>query len=90
LRQLRGNFFAQNSIWRPAFNPTGRFHPETYIIVSGMNILLWVSALRKKKGSNLAFFEAVEGRLFCSKFNLEAGLKSYKEIAPRKIYLSGA
>jgi hypothetical protein len=31
LRELRGNFCAQNSFWRPAVNPTGRLHWEKYI-----------------------------------------------------------
>jgi hypothetical protein len=49
------------------------------ISVWGINIWLWVLELRKKKGSYWAVFEAVEGKLLCLKFNLEASLQSNKE-----------
>jgi hypothetical protein len=42
----------------------------------GINILLRVIELRKKKGSYSAVFEAVENKLWCLKFNLEDGLQS--------------
>jgi hypothetical protein len=53
--------------------------------VWGINISLWVLELRKKKGSYWADFEAVEGKLMCLKFNLEASLQSNRKIASTKL-----
>jgi hypothetical protein len=61
----------------------GDCNPEKCIIW-GINILLLVTELRKKKGSYTAVFEAVERKLWCLKFSLEAGLQSYREIAIQK------
>jgi hypothetical protein len=58
----------------------GDCNPEKCIIW-GINILLPVIELRKKKGSYLAVFEAVERKRWCFKFNLEDGLQSYRGIA---------
>jgi hypothetical protein len=60
------------------------------ISVWGINILLRVIDLWKKKGSYSAVFKAVEGKILGLKFNLGAGCQSYRKIASRKIYQSGA
>jgi hypothetical protein len=61
------------------------------ISVWGINISLRVIDLcKKKKGSYLAVFKAVEGKILCLKFNIGAGHQSYRKIASRKIYQSGA
>jgi hypothetical protein len=56
----------------------------------GINISLWVIELAEKKGSYMAVFERVEGKLLCFIFNLEAGRQSYREIALQKIFQAGA
>jgi hypothetical protein len=53
-----------------------------------INISLRVIELRKKKGSYSAIFEVVKRKLFRLKFNLEACVQSYGEIATRKKYIS--
>jgi hypothetical protein len=59
-------------------------------MVWGINISLRVIDLRKKKGSYLAVFKAVMEKILCLIFNLGAGRQSYRKIASRKIYQSGA
>jgi hypothetical protein len=58
--------------------------------VRGKNISLRVIDLRKKKGFYSAVFKAVEEKILCLKFNLGAVRQSYKKIASKKIYQSGA
>jgi hypothetical protein len=48
------------------------------ISVWGINILLRVIEVLKKKGSYSDVFMGVEGKLFCLKFNLEFGHQSYR------------
>jgi hypothetical protein len=60
------------------------------ISVWGINISLGLIDLREKKDSYSAVFKAVMGKMLCLKFNLGAGRQSYKKIASRKIYQSGA
>jgi hypothetical protein len=60
------------------------------ISVWGINISLWLIDLGEKKGSYSAVFKAVEEKILCLKFNLGAGCQSYRKIASRKIYQSGA
>jgi hypothetical protein len=73
----------------PAVNPTGRLHPEKYICL-GHKHLAPGNRFAWKKGSYSAVFKAVEGKILCLKFNLGAGCQSYRKIASRKIYQSGA
>jgi hypothetical protein len=60
------------------------------ISVWGINISLRLIDLREKKDSYLDIFKAVEEKILCLKFNLGAGCQSYRKIASRKIYQSGA
>jgi hypothetical protein len=60
------------------------------ISVLGINILLRVIELQTKKGSYSAVFKAVEVKILRLKFNLGARRQSYRKIAFRKIYQSGA
>jgi hypothetical protein len=60
------------------------------ISVWGIKISLRVIDLGKKKGSNSVVFKAVMGKILCLIFNLGAGRQSYRKIASRKIYQSGA
>jgi hypothetical protein len=46
------------------------------ISVAGINILLWVIELYKKKGSYLVVFEAAEWKNVCLKFNQETSRQS--------------
>jgi hypothetical protein len=63
-KQLRGNFCARNSIWRPAVNPIGRLHSEKYIGL-GHKHLTRVIQLPKKKGFYSPFSRQFRGN-FCA------------------------
>jgi hypothetical protein len=64
-------------------------HPEKYNSLEHKHLAPG-NRLQKKKGSHSAVFKAVEGKILFLKFNLEAGCQSYRKIASRKIYQSGA
>jgi hypothetical protein len=63
-----------------------REHIVNNISILGINISLLVIELPEKKGSYLAIFERVEGKLLCLIFNLEAGRQSYRVITLQKIF----
>jgi hypothetical protein len=85
LRELRGNLCASKSIWGQAINPTGRLHHKKYLRW-GINILLWVIELQKKKGSYLVVNKGVKGKLLYLKIYLGTGRQSDREIASQKIF----
>jgi hypothetical protein len=90
LRELRGNFCAQNSFWRPAVNPTGRLHCKKYI---SLGHKYFARVIRTKERGGLQFhrfFRELRGNFFVLKCILEIGSQSYREIALRKIYQSWA
>jgi hypothetical protein len=59
------------------------------ISFSAINISLWVIELRKKNGSYSVIFKAIEGKLLCLKFNLEAGLNLTGRLHPEKDIILG-
>jgi hypothetical protein len=74
---------------RPAVNPTGRLHHEKDIILGHKHVAPG-NIIAEKEWFLFGFFKAIKGKLVCLKFNLEAGRQSYREIASRKRYYSGA
>jgi hypothetical protein len=85
-RLLRGNFWAFNSIWKPAVNNyTGKLHPEKYISVWGINISLWVIELWTNKGSYFGPFSRLLRGNFCAKNStLSPAINPTRRLHPKK------
>jgi hypothetical protein len=69
LRELRGNFCAQSSFWRPAVNPTGRLHCEKYISLGHKH---FAGVIRTKERGRLQFhrvFRELRGNFFVLKIH---------------------
>jgi hypothetical protein len=83
-------FFTENSIWNPAINPTGRLHHEKYFNL-GQKHLAPGNRVAQSQGFLFGRFQGSKKKTFsCRKFNLESSHQSYREIASRKIFQTGA
>jgi hypothetical protein len=64
-KRVKENFFAENSIWNLAFNPTGRLHHQKYFNLGHKHLALGNRVAESKGFLFGDFFKRVKRKLFC-------------------------